>query len=67
MTREVNITPYKRAVLKTLELHKGTSKTLGDNPSHFERACREMEQAGLVGRNLHDVWYIKAAGRAVVE
>ena len=61
------LTPYKLAVLHTLAWNPGTSRSLGDSPAHFERACREMEQAGLVARNLHDVWRIRPAGTEALE
>lgn len=61
------MTRYKLSVLSTLNHRSGTARDLGDHPSHFERACREMEQAGLVAKNLHDEWRLQTAGQETLE
>lgn len=54
---------YQIAVLDTLE-DTGSRHVsgMGGHPASLTRALREMEQRGLVGRNLHDKWYIRPAG-----
>jgi hypothetical protein len=65
--RERKLTPYKLAVLSTLRWNPRTARTCGGNASHFERACREMEQMGLTAKNLHGVWRIRPAGNQALE